>query len=60
MIMLDFIYNGSADLFGTGRERKIQTETFPVGFETTPLQSTTGKSDRSATVVTCIYQVEHL
>ena len=24
--MLDFIYMGSADLFGTGRERKIQNE----------------------------------
>ena len=26
MVMLDFIYMGSADLFGTGRERKIQNE----------------------------------
>ena len=26
MIMLVFIYMGSADLFGTGRERKIQNE----------------------------------
>ena len=24
--MLDFIFSGSADLFGTGRERKIQKE----------------------------------
>ena len=26
MIMLDFICNGSVDLFGTGRERKIQNK----------------------------------
>ena len=26
MDMLDFICNGSADLFGTGREQKIQNE----------------------------------
>ena len=26
MVMLDFIYIGSADLFGMGRERKIQNE----------------------------------
>ena len=26
MVMLDFICNGSVDLFGTGRERKIQNE----------------------------------
>ena len=26
MVMLDFIYMGSADLFGTGRERKIQKQ----------------------------------
>ena len=26
MDMLDFICNGSVDLFGTGRERKIQNE----------------------------------
>ena len=26
MAILDFIYMGSADLFGTGRERKIQNE----------------------------------
>ena len=48
MVMLDFIYMGSADLFGTGRERKIQNENmFPVGFEPTPRQSTTtDKSQR--------------
>ena len=45
MVMLDFIYMGSADLFGTKRERKIQNENmFPAGFEPTPRQSTTGKS----------------
>ena len=43
--MLDFIYMGSADLFGTGRERKIQNENmFPAGFGPTPRQSMTGKS----------------
>ena len=43
--MLDFIYMSSADLFGTGRERKIQDENmFPAGFGPTPRQSTTGKS----------------
>ena len=26
MVTLDFIYMGSADLFGTGRERKIQNK----------------------------------
>ena len=44
--MLDFICNGSVDLFGTGRERKIQKWKYmsPAGFEPTPRQSTTGKS----------------
>ena len=37
--MLDFICNGSVDLFGTGRERKIQNENMsPAGFEPTPRQ----------------------
>ena len=54
MDMLDFICNGSVDLFGTGRERKIQNENMsPAGFEPTPRQSTTGIKvsalDRSAT-----------
>ena len=31
MVMLDFIYMGSADLFGTERERKIQKENMPAG-----------------------------
>ena len=46
MVIIDFIYMGSADLFGTGREQKIQNEkyVFPAGFELTPRQSTTGKS----------------
>ena len=41
MVMLDFIYMGSADVFGTGRERKIQKwkYVFPAGFEPTPRQS---------------------
>ena len=34
MVILDFIYKGSADLFGTRREGKIQNENmFPAGFE---------------------------
>ena len=46
IVMLDFIYMGSADLFGTGRERKKSKwkYVFPAGFELTPRQSTTGKS----------------
>ena len=49
MVMLDFMHMGSADLFGTGRERKIQNENmFPAGFGPTPRQSTTGKSARCA------------
>ena len=41
MVMLDFIYMDSADLFGTERERKIQNENM-WGFEPIPHQSTTG------------------
>ena len=45
MVMLDFICMGSADLFGTGRERKIQNENMsPAGFEPTPRHTTTGNS----------------
>ena len=62
MVMLDFIYMGPADLFATGRERKIQNKNmFPAGFEPELRQSTTKKVsalDRSATLVR--YQVEHL
>ena len=44
MVMLDFIYIGSADLFGTGREISKWKYMFQAGFEPTPRQSTTGKS----------------
>ena len=33
MVMLDFIYMGSADLFGTGRKREIQNENIYVSSE---------------------------
>ena len=58
--MLDFIYMGSADLFGMGKERKIQNENlFPAGFELTPVhERKVSALDRSATLVR--YQVEHL
>ena len=34
MVMLDFIYMGSADLLGTGKERKIQNENVSSGIRT--------------------------
>ena len=41
--MLDYICNGSVDLFGTGRERKISNENMsPAGFEPILRQSATG------------------
>ena len=62
MDMLDFIYMDTADLFGTGRERKIQNENmFPAGFEphpASPRQESHSALDRSATLVR--YHVEHL
>ena len=48
MDMLDFICNGSVDLFGTGRERKIQNENICLQRDSNPRprQSTTGKLQR--------------
>ena len=40
MVMLDFIYMGSADLFGTERERKIQNETFFFQRDSNPRHAT--------------------
>ena len=34
--MLDFISNGSVDLFGTGRERKIQNENICLQWDSNP------------------------
>ena len=36
MVMLDFICKGSAELFGTGREKKNKKKMSPAGFEPTP------------------------
>ena len=36
MDMLDFIYNDSVDLFGTGRERKIQNENICLQWDSNP------------------------
>ena len=63
MVMLDFIYMGSADLFGKVRERKIQNENmFPAGFGPTPLTPVHDRKvialDRSATLVR--YNLEYL
>ena len=62
MVMLVFIYMGSADLFGTGRERKIQNENIcSSGIRThnTPVHDRIVSTlDRSATLVR--YQMEHL
>ena len=63
MVMLDFIYMGSADLFGTGRERKIQNENIYFRRDSkprhaSPWQESHSALDRSATLVR--YQVEHL
>ena len=61
--MLDFIYMGSANLFGTGRERKIQNENICLQQDSnsphaSPWQESHSALDRSATLVR--YQVEHL
>ena len=62
MVMLDFIYMGTADLFETGRERKIQNEIYvSSGIRTHTMQVYDKKVsalDHSATLVR--YQVEHL
>ena len=62
MNMLDFICNGSVDLFGTGRERKIQNENICLQRDSnphpaSPRQESCSALDRSATLVR--YQVEH-
>ena len=59
--MLDFIYMGSVDLFGTGRERKIQNENICFQRDSnphhaSPRQESHSALDRSATLVR--YQVE--
>ena len=59
--MLDFIYMGSADLFGMERERTIQNEKnmFPGGTQATPFHDRKVSAlGRSATLVK--YQVEYL
>ena len=57
-----FICNGSVDLFGTGRERKIQNENICLQRDSnphpaSPRQESCSALDRSATLVR--YQVEH-
>ena len=52
--MLDFICNGSVDLFGTGRERKIQNENICLQRDSnprpaSPRQESCSALDRSAT-----------
>ena len=57
--MLDFIYMGSADLFITGRERKIRKENICLQRDSNPVHDRKVSAlDRSATLVR--YQVEHL
>ena len=59
MVMLDFIYMGSADLFGTGRERKIQNVSSGIRTHTTSVHDRKVSAlDRSATLVR--YHVEHV
>ena len=62
MVLLDFIYMDSVDLFGTGKERKIQNENICFQRDSnphraSPRQESQGALDRSATPVR--YQVEH-
>ena len=58
MVMLDFIYMGSADLFGTEREGKIYVSN-GIRTHTTPVHDRKVSAlDRSATLAR--YQVEHL
>ena len=61
MVILDLIYMGSADLFGTVREQKILNENVSSGFRTftTPVHDRKVSAlYRSTTLVR--YQVEHL
>ena len=61
--MLDFIYMGSADLFVTERERKIQNENICFQRDSNPHRASPRQESqlsalyRSATLVR--YQVEH-
>ena len=65
MVMLDFIYLGSADLFGTGRDwgsEKFKMKLYVssgIKTHTTPVHDRKVSAlDRSATLAR--YQVEHL
>ena len=62
--MLDFNNMGFADLFGTGRERKIQNENICFERDSNPHHAVHDRKvsalDRSATLVRYMYQVEHL
>ena len=62
MVMLDFIYMGSADLFCAGKEWKIQNENICFQRDSNPHRASPRQEvsalDRSATLVR--YQVEHL
>ena len=62
MVMLDFIYMGSADLFGTGKERKFEMKIYVSSgnrTHTTPVKDRKVSAlDRSATLVR--YHLEHL
>ena len=59
MVMLDFIYMGSTDLFGTERERKFQNENICFQQDSNPHHAREVSAlDRSAKLVR--YQVEYL
>ena len=62
MVMLDFIYMGSADLFGTKREGEINMKIYDssgIRTHTMPVHDRKVSAlDRLATLVR--YQVEHL
>ena len=62
MVTLDFIYIGSADLFVTGREQKIQNENIFFQRDSNPLHATPRQEnqrslDRSVTLIR--YQMEY-
>ena len=46
MVMLDFIYMGSADLFGTEKERKIQNENVCFQRDSNPHHASRQESQR--------------
>ena len=62
MVMLDFIYMGSADLFGTGREQKIQNENICSQRDSNHTKPAHDRNvsvlDRAVTLVR--YQIDHL